>query len=79
MLVTKGVASSPRVGCEDGAVVSAGLAPICLDERGKHLETFAVHSARQGRCFVDWALHPVVSKWDSFFFAWLEALQAVRP
>ena len=32
MLATKGVASSPRVGCEDEAVVSAGLAHICREE-----------------------------------------------
>ena len=34
MLATKGVASSPRVGCEDEAVVSAGLAPICVQGGG---------------------------------------------
>ena len=40
MLATKGVASAPRVGCEDEAVVSAGLAHICREGGGLLLETF---------------------------------------
>ena len=79
MLATKGVASSPRVGCEDEAVVSASLAPICSQGRGLIMETFVVRPSLDCRCFVDYALHPLISNWDSSFFTWLEALQAVRP
>ena len=64
---------------EDGAVVSAGLAPVCREGRGLLLKTFVVHPSPHGRCFVDYACHPLISNVYLFCLARSMALVEQNP